>query len=216
MTYALGNHDNTRFASNHGQTEDVRGDYALMGMALLLSMRGSVCMFEGEELGLPTAQIAFEDIQDPYDLRMYPDSMNRDAGRTPMPWVASAPQAGFSTALKTWLPVFVDHIPLYVDTQETQEHSTLNHYRRFLKWRKGSDILRFGDIEVLDSPDAIVSFKRHYQGKNMLCVFNTANQDRTYNLPDGAWKIIPEISRGSTVEGKTVSFNRYGYALLTD
>ncbi len=216
MTYALGNHDNSRFASNHGQTEDVRHDYCLMGMALLLSLRGSVCMYQGEELGLTTAQIAFEDMQDPYDIRMYPDSMNRDGGRTPMPWVASAPLAGFSTAQKTWLPVFIDHIPMAVDAQEADPNSILNHYRQFLAWRKNSEILRLGDIELLESPSAFFAFKRHRNGKTMFCVFNTVNEKQELFFPeDGSkWALIPEISNGSSVEGNKIVFNRYGYAFF--
>jgi alpha-glucosidase len=214
MTYALGNHDNTRFASNHGQMEDVRFDYALMGMALLLTMRGSVCMYQGEELGLTTAQIAFEDMQDPYDIRMYPDSMNRDGGRTPMPWVSTLPQAGFSTAPKTWLPVATEHVGMAVDVQEADENSVLNHYRRFLNWRKGSDVLRLGDIEVLESPSELILFKRIHNGKTMLCVFNTVNDKVAWNLPSGEYARIDEISRGTSVEGTKVSFDRYGYALF--
>lgn len=216
MTYALGNHDNTRFASNHGQMEDVRSDYALMGMALLLSMRGSICMYQGEELGLTTAQIAFEDMQDPYDIRMYPDSMNRDGGRTPMPWVEQAPQAGFSLAPKTWLPVSIEHVPLSVDVQEANENSTLHHYRRFLKWRKETDVMRYGDIEILESPSALILFKRKLDGRTILCVFNTVNEKVEWNLPAGNYARLDDISNGTTIDGTKVSFDRYGYALFEE
>lgn len=215
MTYALGNHDNTRFASNHGQSQDVRPEYILMGMALLLSMRGSVCLYQGEELGLTTAQIAFEDMQDPYDIRMYPDSMNRDGGRTPMPWVASAPQAGFSTAQKTWLPVFIEHIPWSVDAQEADANSILNNYRRFIAWRKKSDILRLGDIELLESPSALFVFKRHYKGKTMFCAFNMANDVHELFLEDGVERtLIPEISNGIDIQDNKIAFKRYSYAFF--
>ena len=218
MTYALGNHDNSRFASNHGQTEDVRADYALMGMALLFSLRGSVCMYQGEELGLTTAQIAFEDMQDPYDIKMYPDSMNRDGGRTPMPWVSAAAQAGFSLAAKTWLPVSIEHVPLAVDIQEADENSTLNHYRRFLKWRKSSELLRLGDIELLESPSAFFVFKRRYNGRTMFCVFNTVNGvEELYFPEDGVSRtLIADASRGASVENGKIVFNRYGYAFFNE
>jgi alpha-glucosidase len=186
-----------------------------MGMALLLSLRGTVCMYQGEELGLTTAQIAFEDMQDPYDIRMYPDSMNRDGGRTPMPWVASAPQAGFSTAQKTWLPVFIEHIPMSVDVQEGDEDSILNNYRRFIAWRKSSDILRLGDIELLESPSALFVFRRRYKGKTIFCVFNMANEDQELFLEDGIERtLIPEISNGIDIEENKIVFNRYSYAFF--
>lgn len=218
ITYALGNHDNSRFASNHGQHEDVRYDYALMGMAVLLSLRGSVCMYQGEELGLPTAQIAFEDMQDPYDIKMYPDSMNRDGARTPMPWVAAAQHAGFSLAPRTWLPVSIDHVPLSVDIQDPDENSVLNHYRRFLRWRKDSEILRLGDMELLESPATFLAYKRRYEGQTIFCVFNTANAPEELYLPeDGATRIlIPDISRGITFEDDKILFDRYGYAFFLE
>lgn len=215
MTYALGNHDNTRFASNHGQHEPVREDYAKMGMALLLSMKGSICVYQGEELGLPVAEIAFDDMQDPYDKRMYPDSMNRDGGRTPIPWIESAPQAGFSIAQKTWLPLSEAHIPLSVDVQEKDDHSVLNTYRRFLKWRKDMPVLRLGDIEILQSSDEIIAFKRHHEGVTLLCLFSTANQERTFVLPEEeAYRFLPTHSHNATIDGHVVKFDRYGYTFF--
>lgn len=215
ITYALGNHDNVRFASNHGQHEDVRHDYAMMGMALLLSLRGSACIYQGDELGLPTAEISFEDMQDPYDIRMYPDSMNRDSGRTPMPWVKTAPKAGFSAAEKTWLPVYEQHVPLAVDQQEKSDKSVLNAYRRFLKWRKETDTLRYGDIEILETPDDLIVFTRKHAGKTLLCVFNTANAERIWTLPEGkSYSIIPAHSYGYALEGNNIKLNRYGHAFF--
>ena len=62
----------------------------------------------GEELGLQEADIAFEDLRDPYGIRFWPGFKGRDGCRTPMPWEADRPNAGFSTA-KPWLPVPEDH-----------------------------------------------------------------------------------------------------------
>lgn len=215
MTYAFGNHDNIRFASNHGQHENVLHDYAHMGMALLLSMKGTICVYQGEELGLPVADVSFEDMQDPYDIRMYPDSMNRDGARTPMPWVESAPQAGFSTAAKTWLPLAESHIPLAVDKQEADDKSLLHAYRQFLAWRKDNEIFRTSDIEILESPDDIIAFKRVLHGQTMLCVFNAANDERGWTLPEGeAYEFLPRYSRNTETIGTILKFARYGYAFF--
>ncbi len=219
MTYALGNHDNTRFASNHGQHEDVRHEYAIFGMTLLLSLRGSVCIYQGEELGLPVAEISFEDMQDPYDIRMYPDSMNRDGGRTPMPWIKTAPHAGFSstTASKTWLPVYEGHVALAVDRQETDQKSVLHAYRAFLKWRKETPALRLGNIDILESPDNIIAFRRTYEEKKIICVFNDANAERSWTYPEGAnYKMMSDHSKNATSNGNTASFTRYGFAFFEE
>lgn len=214
MTYALGNHDNTRFASNHGQRDQVREDYALMGMALLLSLRGSVCLYEGDELGLPVAHVPFEDMQDPYDIRMYPDSMNRDGARTPMPWMKDAPQAGFSTASKTWLLVDIAHYPLAIDQQENDANSILNHYRRFLTWRKTAPAMVMGEIEILDTPSAIVAFIRKDEQKSILCVFNTVNEEQSWSLPHGDLEKISDVGRNADAKGQELSLRPYGYGFF--
>ena len=185
MTYAFGNHDNTRFASNHGQKEDVREAYAKMGLALLLSLKGSVCLYQGEELGLPVAQVAFEDMQDPYDIKMYPDSMNRDGARTPIPWAAASPQAGFSTSAKTWLPVSKDHVPLSIDIQESNADSVLQEARKLLAARKNSPALCIGDIDLLDAPEGVIAFTRTHGDEKILCLFNTLNKAGSLKQSDG-------------------------------
>lgn len=213
MTFALGNHDNQRFASGHGQHAPVREDYARLGMAVLLSLRGSVCLYQGEELGLPTAEISFEDMQDPYDIRMYPDSMNRDSGRTPLPWIESAHQAGFSTATKTWLPVQESHMELAVDKQDKDENSVLNAYRALLKWRKETPAIRSGAMTLLETEGDIVAFIRSHGDRKILCVFNCANDDSAWTLPH-AGKLIAALSHNIKADGNTISFGRYGYGFF--
>lgn len=215
MTYALGNHDNQRFASSHGNFSDpMNKDYALFGMALLLSLRGTVCVYQGEELGLPSAELSFADMRDPYDIAMYPNSMNRDSGRTPIPWLKYGQNAGFSTAEVTWIPVYEEHIPLAVDRQETDEDSILNHYKQFLRWRSDTPIMKLGDIELLQAPDHIIAFTRHYEGDTMLCVFHSEQSDETWPLPDGEYELVDEASRNAAIEDGKLTLQSYGYAIL--
>lgn len=217
MTYAIGNHDNKRFASCHGRfgDDELNHDYAMFGMALLFSMRGSVCVYQGEELGLPAAEIAFKDMQDPYDIRMYPHGMNRDSARTPMPWLKYGHNAGFSNAEKTWLPIPEDHTVLGVDRQETNEESMLNTYRNFLRWRNERKILRYGELDFMDTPDHVVAFKRLYQGRAMLCVFNASSEEQQWTPDTGEhYHLIPEVSHNIAMADKTMIFKRYGYAFF--
>ena len=53
----------------------------------MLSLRGSVCLYQGEELGLTEAYVPFEELQDPYGKRFWPKFRGRDGCRTPMPWL---------------------------------------------------------------------------------------------------------------------------------
>ena len=70
-------------------------DLAKVLLALLLSMRGTVCIYQGEELGLTEADIPFEKLQDPYGIVFWPVFKGRDGCRTPMPWTAREGLAAF-------------------------------------------------------------------------------------------------------------------------
>ncbi|MGK3810987.1 alpha-glucosidase, partial [Enterococcus faecium] len=69
----------------------------LTWMALLLALRGTVFLYQGEELGLAQSEVPFEQMQDPFGLANWPLIPGRDGCRTPMPWQHDAPQAGFSS-----------------------------------------------------------------------------------------------------------------------
>ena len=77
-----------------GATHEPTSEAYLQGSsrALLMSLRGSVCLYQGEELGLTEAELAFEDLQDPYGIRFWPEFKGRDGCRTPMVWEQAAPQ----------------------------------------------------------------------------------------------------------------------------
>src|SRR3546814_5752044 len=64
---------------------------------LLLALRGNAFLYQGEELGLPTAAVPFDRLQDPDAILNWPVTLGRDGARTPMPWIGGAPDAGFST-----------------------------------------------------------------------------------------------------------------------
>ena len=80
-------------------------------LALLLSLRGSVCLYQGEELGLTEAYVPYEDLQDPYGKRFWPKFRGRDGCRTPMPWLATTLHRAASRMRKPWLPVALEHLP---------------------------------------------------------------------------------------------------------
>ena len=114
--WAFSNHDVMRHATRWGAGEEDRDAYLKVVSALLMSLRGSVCLYQGEELGLGEAELTFEDLQDPYGIRFWPEFKGRDGCRTPMVWENGAQNGGFSSA-KPWLPVPHDHLARAVDKQ---------------------------------------------------------------------------------------------------
>ncbi|MDA0345305.1 MAG: alpha-amylase family glycosyl hydrolase, partial [Proteobacteria bacterium] len=126
--WALSNHDSTRIASRSKQTPKEL-------MAKLLSLRGNVCIYQGEELGLYESVLDFTDIRDPFGKRFWPEFKGRDGCRTPMPWISSDMNLGFSKT-KPWLPVDSGFKDLAVDKQLNDNESNLNYFKKLIQQRK--------------------------------------------------------------------------------
>ena len=113
-SWAFENHDAPRAISRWcgGQHRDacVRAK-----MLLLCALRGSIIIYQGEELGLPQVDVPFERLQDPEAIANWPQTLSRDGARTPMPWNSAAPHLGFSTG-EPWLPLGETHRALAIAT----------------------------------------------------------------------------------------------------
>ncbi|POF34569.1 alpha-glucosidase [Roseibium marinum] len=179
-SWALSNHDVKRVASRWGNGLDLT-KFAPLATALCASLRGTPCLYQGEELGLTQAEVPFEKLQDPYGIRFWPDYKGRDGCRTPMPWVRDNAHAGFSDA-DPWLPVAPEHRDRAVFEQDKDEQSVLNRNRAFFAWRQRKTALRKGDMAFLDSPGETLVFTRSFQGETVLCAFNLGNTPATFSL----------------------------------
>ncbi|RTL43009.1 MAG: DUF3459 domain-containing protein [Burkholderiales bacterium] len=183
-SWAFSNHDAPRVASRWGQGGG--GSFAFGGrqahgaahgagpltwMALLMALRGTVFVYQGEELGLPQADVPFERMQDPFGLAHWPLVPGRDGCRTPMPWQAGAPQAGFTTG-EPWLPVEPAHLALAVDRQEADPASLLHQTRALIALRRTHDALRTGECEVLAAEGDVLVLRRGAGRQALTAVFN--------------------------------------------
>ena len=178
--WALSNHDVIRMRSRWGEGEDPIA-YPMIAMALITSLRGSVCIYQGEELGLPEAQVPFERIQDPYGIPLWPVFKGRDGCRTPMVWDDSQ-FAGFSTQ-EPWLPIDPRHLPLSVAVQEADPDALLHKMRRLIKWRQQQPALINGDLEQIDQENTnLIAYIRTYQSERLLVVINMTGQDQSTAL----------------------------------
>jgi len=149
--------------------------------AMVCSLRGSVCVYQGEELGLPEADLPFEALRDPYGIAFWPNFKGRDGCRTPMPWRDTA-DAGFTTATP-WLPVPPEHLPLAVSRQESDPASPLNAFRRFLRWRSHQPALCQGDIDFVELPEPLLAFTRTLDSQAILAAFNLSDRPQAAALP---------------------------------
>ncbi|MNY22191.1 Oligo-1,6-glucosidase 1 [compost metagenome] len=162
-------------------------------MLLLVCLRGNVFVYYGEELGLPQGEVPFERLVDPEAVANWPQTLGRDGARTPMPWKADAPFAGFST-VEPWLPIDVRHPALAADVQEADPASMLHATRRILALRRAHPALKAGDMTVLTT-EPLLSFIREGDGESLLAAFNLGHEPQTWAPPEG-YSIIDAVYRG--------------------
>jgi alpha-glucosidase len=193
ISWSFSNHDVERVASRwnpHPGSAPPAGFTRLL-MALLLSLRGSVTIYQGEELGLPEAELAPEEMCDPFGIAYWPEFRGRDGSRTPMPWRSAARHAGFTTAEKPWLPVSPDHPRLAVDAQEADSGALLHAWRGFLAWRKAHPAMVRGTLHPLDLPAPVLGFVRAGAGERITCLFNLSAEATAVTLEDIGTTVLP-------------------------
>ncbi|MBN6151184.1 alpha glucosidase [Xanthomonas sp. AmX2] len=185
--WAVSNHDVARAVTRWGGPTAPPA-LARMLVALLCSLRGSVCLYQGEELGLGEAEVPFEALQDPYGITFWPTFKGRDGCRTPMPW-SDAQQAGF-TAGTPWLPIPDAHRALSVQAQERDPDSVLHAFKAFLAWRRLQPALVAGSIAFVETPEPVLMFTREVAGESVLAAFNLSAVPATTTLPAGQWQLL--------------------------
>ena len=178
--WAISNHDVQRAVTRWGGAAPDDA-FAKQLVALVCSLRGSVCLYQGEELGLAEADVPYDALQDPYGKTFWPNFKGRDGCRTPMPWDDTA-QAGFTTG-QPWLPIADSHRTHTVAMQDANPASTLNATRTFLRWRKSLPALQFGDITFLEAPEPVLAFTRGIAAQRLLVVFNLSSQAVRWTVP---------------------------------
>ncbi|MBS0380845.1 MAG: alpha-glucosidase [Proteobacteria bacterium] len=178
--WALSNHDVERVLSRWGGGHPA-APLANLLTAMLCSLRGSVCIYQGEELGLTEAEVPYEALRDPYGIAFWPQFKGRDGCRTPMPW-NSEPHGGFTTG-KPWLPVPPEHLALAVTRQQSDPASPLQGFREFMRWRRQHPALCTGSIRFLDTPEPILAFIRQTAEETLLVAFNLSHSEVVSPLP---------------------------------
>ncbi|MEW5249247.1 alpha-amylase family glycosyl hydrolase [Microbulbifer sp. 2201CG32-9] len=205
--WSIANHDVPRPMTrwNKGfSNEQARARLPLF-LLMQLTLRGSVCLYQGEELGLEEADIAFEDLRDPYGISLWPEFKGRDGCRTPMPWVDHGEiNAGFSR-VKPWLPVPPVHRGKAVSIQEEDPGSTLNQFRALLNWHRQWPGLAVAEQEAIEDGGALLLFCRRAETEEFFVGLNLGAGDETLTLPArfaDAEDITPAILPGRCSAGQ--------------
>jgi alpha-glucosidase len=196
---AFSNHDVIRTATRFGC------DAAKTMLALLASLRGTLLLYQGEELGLPEVDLSRHQLKDPVGDLYYPLFKGRDGCRTPMPWDASLPNLGFTTGTP-WLPLGREHRRLAVSEQERDAGSALNFTRKLLQARKDHGALRDGSLELLPGP--ALAFIRQGRDEKLVCAFNLTDTVMPLDLPGPARAL--DLGTGEVSQsGSRLTLGRY-------
>jgi alpha-glucosidase len=173
-TWVLSNHDNVRHRTRYGGSEA----RARAAAVLLLTLRGTPFVYEGDELGLEDAIIPPDRVVDPG---------GRDGCRAPIPWTVEAPH-GWDGA-EPWLPFPPEPGARSAEALEADESSILHLYRRLLAARAASPALSLGDVRLLDGlPDGVVGYERSLDGDRRLVLVNFEAVASPVEL-DGDWTL---------------------------
>ena len=201
VSWSVGNHDSVRVMTRWGREQPAPA-LAKLVLAMQLSLKGTPCLYQGDELALTEAEVPFEQLQDPFGIAFWPEFKGRDGCRTPMPWTAGQPHAGFTSGTP-WLPVAAPHVDAAVSNQEENTNSPLNFARRFIAWRPGQPQLTRGDIAFFDAPEPVLALRRELDGAPaILAAFNLSDEPVAF-----AW---PEAEGAGDVEGHGLPGSRTG------
>ncbi|SDG30014.1 alpha-amylase family glycosyl hydrolase [Alloyangia pacifica] len=190
--WAFSNHDVERHVSRWG----IGDAGARLYTTLMMCLRGSACIYQGEELALPEAVLAFEDLQDPYGIMFWPAFKGRDGCRTPMVWEPNEHHGGFTIG-QPWLPVSHEHLRMTVEDQEKDPAAILHHYRRSIAFRHAHSALRKGEMTDLKTDGTVLSFLRKDGAEELFCAFNIGPEPAAIDAPAGKWQQVG-VELGST------------------
>jgi len=198
--WAFSNHDTERAISRWNPRatsgEEPPEAFGRLLAGLLISLRGSVCLYQGEDLALPEARLAYADLQDPFGLTYWPTFAGRDGGRTPMPWEAGEPGVGFTDG-KAWLPVPEEHRRRAAGTQELQPTSALRMWRHALAFRKAHPALIHGELTWLDGDGPLVAWIRSTGEEQLMCVFNLTDAPAGFEVAQAVRQIWMPLEAAS-------------------
>lgn len=180
--WVLGNHDRSRVASRIG------GAQARVAAMLLLTLRGTPTIYQGEEIGMVDTPIPPHLVQDPFECNVPGFGFGRDPVRTPMPW-SPEPHGGFTRG-RPWLPLGADTDVLNVCNQANDPGSIFSLYRALISLRRESEVLLVGDLRLRAATEHVLAYERRLGGQRVVVVLNMTGQARSLRVGDSAYEML--------------------------
>ncbi|MFB6118465.1 alpha-glucosidase [Halosegnis sp.] len=195
------NHDQPRVVSRFGDDEQFRRESATLIGTLLLSLRGTPFVYQGQPLGMTNPPFesldALQDVDTIRNVRMLMDERGiedyaevrelvehrtRDNARTPMQWDAT-PNAGFTDG-DPWMPVNPDHHEVNAADARARPNSVLSYYRRLIELRHETPALVYGEYELLlPAHESVFAYRRTLEDDRLLVVLNFDDGYTSVDVP---------------------------------
>ena len=196
-TVFFSNHDNPRVVSRYGDdSPQWRIKSAQVMATLLLTMKGTPFMYQGDEIGMTnfpfTAPEQFDDLwtkaawrEEVESGRTTPEAflfnqnkVSRDHARTPMQW-SDAPHGGFTSGMP-WLAVN----PNYSQVNAETSRDLYDAFARLIALRHAELALVYGDFldRMPDHPHLFV-YERTIDGMGFVVALNFSADDQACDPP---------------------------------
>lgn len=206
-TLFLENHDQPRSLNRFGDTKKYFKESAKELAMILLTLRGTPFLYQGEEIGMTDYPLFQpEEYKDPVNfwlLDLLPKfhfskkktlqlihNCNRDNARTPMQW-GKGENADFTSGNETWLPVNPNYPEINVEVEETDPDSILSFYRQLIQFRKEEPALLYGTFEPIKTKGSIMAFYRSYQGEMLFVLLNLTKKNQ--RLPHKISSLVGQV-----------------------
>lgn len=206
-TLFLENHDQPRSINRFGDTKKYFKESAKELAMILLTLRGTPFLYQGEEIGMTDYPLFQpEEYKDPVNfwlLDLLPKfhfskkktlqlihNCNRDNARTPMQW-GKGENADFTSGNETWLPVNPNYPEINVEVEEKDPDSILSFYRQLIQFRKEEPALLYGTFEPIKTKGSIMAFYRSYQGEMLFVLLNLTKKNQ--RLPHKISSLVGQV-----------------------
>jgi alpha-glucosidase len=191
--WVLGNHDRSRIASRVG------GSQARVAAMLLLTLRGTPTLYNGDEIGMRDAPIPPDAVRDPFERNVPGLGFGRDPERSPMQWDAG-PNAGFSTETP-WLPIADDSARVNVAVQRGDPRSMLTLQRSLIELRRATPALAVGAYRPIYIDDALLVYEREAEGERRRVALNLSSTPRELRWSGPGARILLSTQLDRSGEG---------------
>ena len=185
--WVLGNHDRSRVASRLGSAQ------ARVAAMLLLTLRGTPTLYQGDEIGMTDVAVPPHLVQDPWEKNVPGLGLGRDPERTPMPWDAS-PNACFTDGTP-WLPLGSDWRDVNVAAQDADSRSMLSLHKALISLRRAHPALSVGAYAPVRAAEDVLAYQRRHENR-FLIALNLGGRPRELSgVPAGTVLLSTHLDR---------------------